>query len=559
MENCCSLPSKDNQNDVILLQLKRELEDLKNTTAARLLIQDGKIAETCVFLKNNLSNSIRELLDTLQSSGDLDDIITTTVLSSIDLLQNQVEFKELPRESYAVNIQYPYGHVKRYGAAGDGVKDDTEALNICIENCIRFGVPLTADQGTYKISGDVNMRYIKRVNFAGDIVTDNSSYVTIGNASSDGSGCYLNFNNVKYLNVIGLKNSIVSFLYCDKLTIAADGDDPSASSTAYTQFNGAYCKEIVFESSGTNIGWINENVFRIKRIEAVTMGGNYAHNNNHFEHCNLERGVINLNNARNNYFSARSEGGITINATGEETQANFFEKEYYYRHYFGEDVSEDEKGSLSFYPVNKLQTERELYRLDAYNKSFPIGSVFFKENGTFSGMDYHEVYRSNLVKIDNTFALKMKCSTAAMRVQLNFYDANKNRITAAVDNFADGKMQHLTSGDWSYIIGVNVNNDSVVFYPGTAKYVEYRVIFGDSAESKSIEYLKVKLLKYINTDINITNTVVNDVYTSVPTSGYWERGHKLYAKNPTPGTYIGIICVESGTPGTWNNFAQIQG
>lgn len=554
---CCSLHSEDNQTDILLAQLKREVEKLQTDTTARLLLQDGKIAETCVYIKNNLSNELRILLDALQNSGELDDIITTTILSSIEILQSQVEYKRLPSETYAKFLQFPYGHVKRYGATGDGVTDDTESINICIENCKKLGVPLSSDAGTYKISADLNMRYIKHINFNGDIITDNNSYIIIGNSSADGSGCNLMFNKVKNIRVIGLKNSIVSILYCDMLSIEANGDDNTASSTAYTQFSGAYCKEIVFDSTGTNIGWINENVFRIKRIEKISISGNYPHNNNHFEHCNLEKGVINLENARNNYFSARSEGGLNITSSV-QSQANFIEKEYYYRHYFAENVIEDGNGTISFYPVNKLQAEKELYKLDAYNKSFPVGSVLFNSNGTFNGVTYTQIFRSNLIKIDKTFALKMITNVAGLRVQLNFYDDNKNRITAEVDNFADGRMSYLSSGDWSYAIQTNVSQDEVTFFPGSAKYVEYRVIFGNDAESKDFDYIKIKLLKYINTDIHVTNVLQQNVYTAVPTSGYWELGQKLYAKNPKPGNYIGIICTESGTPGVWKNFSQIQ-
>lgn len=556
--NTCNLQSDDNSVEVMLLKVLREIKELSESTTARLLVQDGKIAEACVYIKDNLSNSIRELLDTLQNSGELDDIITKAVLGEIDILQSQVEYKELPGEKDAVKLEYPYGHVKRYGASGDGVSDDTEAIKTTIDNCLNLGFTLSADPGDYLISSEVNFRLVKRVDFQGNIITKNNSEVVIGNISSDGSGCQFNFKNVKYLKVIGLKNSLVSFLYCDRLSIFADGDDPLSSSTAYTQFSGAYCKEVILDSIGTNIGWINENVFRIKRIEKISMSGNYPHNNNHFEHCNLERGVVNFTNARNNYISARCEGGITVTSDN-EAQANFIEKEYYYRHYFGEDITEDENGTLSFYPVNKLQTERQLYILDASHKSFPVGSVFFNEDGSFSGATYHSIFRSNLIKIDNTFALKLKCSSPALRVQLNFYDENKNRITSEVDNFADGRMQYVTSGEWSYVIGSNVSADAVMFYPGKAKYVEYHVIFGNDAENKVLDYIKIKLLKYINTDIHVMNKVINNVYSAVPSKGHWEKGQILYAKNPTPSTYIGIICVESGTPGTWNNFGQIQG
>ena len=557
-KNKCCLKSEDNEPDILLTQLKREVKKLQETTTARLLIQDGKIADTCIYIKNNLSNEIRNLLDTLQSSGELDDIITNTILGEISILQSQVEYPALMSEAGVIRLEFPYGHVKRYGAKGDGKTDDTEALSICAENCRSFGFDLTADSGDYLISSDINMRYIKRIKFYGNI-TGNYT-IAAGNTSADGSGCDLNFKSLKHLYLIGLKNSLISFLYCDKLSIFADGDITSDSSTAYCQISGSYCKEIDIDSKGTgdNIGWINENIFRIKRVEVISINGNYQHNNNHFEHCNLERGVLNFNSARNNYISARCEGGVTINSN--DAQSNFIEKEYYYRHYFADDVTEDVNGgAVTFYPVNKLQTERPLFIIDRYNKSFPVGSLLFRENGTFSGNTYNSIFRSNLIKLDKTFALKLKSDARVFRVQLNFYDENKNRILTEVDNFFDGRMSYNASGNWSYTINTNVNADSVLFFPGSAKYVEYNVIFGNNTESVSVEYVTIKLLKYINTDIYISNTLKNNVYTSVPTSGYWEKGQQLLAANPAPGTYIGIICTESGTPGTWRNFAQIQG
>lgn len=554
MSNCC-LKSEDNTAEVMMMQLRREIKQLSKDTTARLLIQDKKIADTCVYIKNNLSNEIRNLLDTMQHTGELDEIITETLLGEVALLQSQVEYVALRNEEGVINLQYPYGHVKRYGAQGDGVTDDTKAIQTAARNAITHSFPLLADEGVYIVSEDINMRYIRYIDFKGDI--NSSGIIGIGNSSAEGSGSVIKFSKVNSLEIIGLKNSIIEFKYCDSLSLYADGDDSTASSTAYCQISGAYCKKITIHSEGDAIGWINENVFRIKRIEEISMTGNYEHNNNHFEHCNLEKGALNFESARNNYISARCEGGVTIK-DAVTAGTNFIEKEYYYKHYFGEDVVETSNGTLTYFPVNKLQTERELYRIDASNRSFPIGSVLFNADDTFKGVEYNQIFRSNLIKIDNTFALKMKGSHAGLRVQLNFYDENKNRITGEVDNFADGKMSFVSGGEWSYVIGSNVNNDTVVFFAGAAKYVEYRVIFGDGVEDVDFEFVKIKLLKYINTDIHVFNTLENDVYTQVPTAGYWKRGHKLYAKNPTAGTYIGIICVEEGNPARWKNFGQIQ-
>ena len=78
-EEGCSLPSSSNEIEILIRQLKREVSKLINETEAKLLLHDGKIAEMCKYIKNNLSNSIRELLDSMVVSGELDEIILSTI------------------------------------------------------------------------------------------------------------------------------------------------------------------------------------------------------------------------------------------------------------------------------------------------------------------------------------------------------------------------------------------------------------------------------------------------------------------------------------------------
>lgn len=541
------LPSCNNQESILVMQLKKEVKELLKTTQARLLCQDKKIAETMVYIKNNLSNSIRDLLATMQSTGELDDIITETITSEITLLEDAV---------------WPVGNVKRYGAKGDGVTDDTRAIQQACDEAESCGMALTAPQGDYVISADIDARFIKRIDFKGNIIAQNDAVVTCGNQSSDGSGCVFNFLTIPSLKIVGLKNSIVNFSFCNLLNLYATSDDTTMASIGYCQFYGAYCKKVNILSEGCNddvIPWVNENVFRIKRIEEIIIDGKYHNNNNRFEHCNLERGQVKLLKARNNYISARCEGGLNIETTPGEDTTNLIEKEYYYSHYFADNIDEYDGNVIAYYEINKLQTEQELFRIDRNNKEFPIGSLLFAENGTFKGATYNQIFRTDLIPIEHMFALKFKASGKAMRAQLNFYDENKNRILTRVSNFFDGKMSYAgTSGEWSYGVSANVDNDSVLFWPGEAKYVEYRVIFGDAnAANVALDYVQIKLVKLIGTDMYISNKLKNNIYTSVPNAGYWERGQILMAKSPNAGQYAGIICVESGTPGVWKNFAPI--
>lgn len=70
---------ESNELEILYRQLKREVEELVKTTNSQLLIHDGKIAELCKYIKLNLSNSLRELLDSMVLSGELDNLIIETI------------------------------------------------------------------------------------------------------------------------------------------------------------------------------------------------------------------------------------------------------------------------------------------------------------------------------------------------------------------------------------------------------------------------------------------------------------------------------------------------
>lgn len=91
---CCggeSLPSNSNEIEILIRQLKREVEKLMQTTEARLLCQNKKIDETMVYIKNNLSNALRELIDSMIQSGEIDEIIKSTVEQAIIVIEADIE------------------------------------------------------------------------------------------------------------------------------------------------------------------------------------------------------------------------------------------------------------------------------------------------------------------------------------------------------------------------------------------------------------------------------------------------------------------------------------
>ena len=104
MSDC--LKPETNQTDILVMQLKREIEKHKQDTTAQLLIHDGKIAKLCAYLKENLSSELQLLLDSMLNSGELDKIITTIIASDIQTLQRQTEFEIDPDHSTSYTDDY---------------------------------------------------------------------------------------------------------------------------------------------------------------------------------------------------------------------------------------------------------------------------------------------------------------------------------------------------------------------------------------------------------------------------------------------------------------------
>lgn len=135
--NCCcdgvNLPSHDNEIEVLIRQLKREVKELLQSTQAKLLCQDKKIAETMVYIKNNLSNAIRNLLDSMLESGELEDIITSIIENNQALLESKIEELEQRVSINEESIRTLLNQVELSGVAIQGLSNKTNANTTDIE------------------------------------------------------------------------------------------------------------------------------------------------------------------------------------------------------------------------------------------------------------------------------------------------------------------------------------------------------------------------------------------------------------------------------------------
>lgn len=114
MSDCCFTPGNDIQY-ILLEELRSNYEKLKNDTTARLLIQDGKIADTCVYIKENLSTYLADMLNTMDSNGELKDIITNVLLAELtaDIEKTNVFYEGITTDKIFDNASSCYYYLSK--------------------------------------------------------------------------------------------------------------------------------------------------------------------------------------------------------------------------------------------------------------------------------------------------------------------------------------------------------------------------------------------------------------------------------------------------------------
>lgn len=174
--NCCcdgiNLPSHDNEIEVLIRQLKREVKELLKTTQAKLLCQDKKIAETMVYIKNNLSNAIRDLLDSMLTSGELDEIIESII--TLDVIMTYDTVADMKNASL---ISGQYVQTLGYYSINDGGAATYYIRELGLNETSDNGLLISLDSGLVAeliISDEVN---VKQFGAYGDNIHDDTESI----------------------------------------------------------------------------------------------------------------------------------------------------------------------------------------------------------------------------------------------------------------------------------------------------------------------------------------------------------------------------------------------
>lgn len=545
----CNFPSAENDIKILLMQIKREVDELVKTTEAKLLMHDHKIAELCNYIKDNLSNTIRCLVDSMKLSGELDELITEVIDGNIKLLRLHSS---------------EYVNVKEYGAKGDGITDDTEILMQAFKNYKNLYFP----KGSYIFNGSMDDASIE--NMVGD-------HAEIISTSTAGADYMLKIQNKKHVSIRGMKFNSNHIARGGVFILKSESVDvKDCEFTGYTNKSGyyqtdsclnvSYCERVnvlntYFHDTGYELNdsmlnraltvdngdlvEINGCKFNKVNQAIVTMNNKTIITNCTFDYVE-DNNVYNLRGElifTNNNVSNRNDEGVVTTGNVNVISNNIFD---FVPHsiVIGASMERLIVTNNVFQNV-KTKTNKHGVVISARSEEYKIDDLVFKNNTIDipvqcdgNGQILHFPIVTNLSFTDNI---------------INFYAVNYGRGIYLKDvetliftnNFMNDKNNRENAN--AYAFGVAPRKQVI-----TGNYLGCLRIIVNNAQN--LEYVTTNMNPYLQTHNS------NKIYTGTcaPVQGTWKRGDVIFNKFASAGGVLGWICVEDGTPGTWKPMGTIQ-
>ncbi|HEH9669027.1 TPA: hypothetical protein SIC78_001270 [Pasteurella multocida] len=211
-----------------------------------------------------------------------------------------------------------------FGAVGDGVTDDAQALNHAANHCQKQWGKMLSLCGEFYLGSTVSFRHCKvEATRAKFIVGHNGIGLILGGAGNNvnnptqqidevirSAGMQISNRRAPLIQIIGAKGQHININRADYVQIYADATAGSQYnnnySSAYSTFNFKYINTI--ELFGENGGWINENMFNLNCCHKIVLDGDYHHNHNVFNRgCMEGKGEIYCNGSSNQFVGFRFE------------------------------------------------------------------------------------------------------------------------------------------------------------------------------------------------------------------------------------------------------------
>lgn len=241
-------------------RLEANMEKHEANVLKELFEQDSKITELLCKFGGNFEAAFDSYLSGLEQEGKLKDIITASVLS----LLNSVD----KRTSGMINV-------KEFGAVGDGVWDDTAAIQTAIDHANKHGRKVYVPAGNYLISAPIMLNGCSLIGEHGNVFAPSGTvfecategFAAICQGSTDAADCMFTICDVAVkgaatgFEIVYAINSKFERLYAIECGTGFQIGDPSAVGCMFCEFSNLYTKDCAIAVVIDSAEYMNNNRF----------------------------------------------------------------------------------------------------------------------------------------------------------------------------------------------------------------------------------------------------------------------------------------------------------
>ena len=256
MTGCCH----EARNCADLARLEKLVKDHEKEVYKALLKQDKNIADLACKFNGDIQKAIAEYLLYMEKEGKLEEIITDTLLNDVLILEHKT-----------ANII----NAKEFGAVGNGVCDDTKAIQNAIDYANKHGRSVQLPKGTYLISKSITLNGCTLIGEISNIFQRTGTvikcltadFTAIKQGSTSAADIMFNLQNLIVMDAaIGFEivyaiNSKFERLYAVNCETGFNLGDPAAVGSMFCEFNNLYTDGCTIGVDSHSSQYFNNNRF----------------------------------------------------------------------------------------------------------------------------------------------------------------------------------------------------------------------------------------------------------------------------------------------------------
>jgi hypothetical protein len=486
------------------------------------------------FNANYVEQYVNEMLNTWKDDGTLDQIINENIFNDLNtqITANTSDVAQALRRNKNAWVDVK----EDYGAKGDGVTDDTTAIQSAIDFVFsKGGGVVFLPVGSYKTTSSIKLKSEVSLQGSGMYATTllkTGNYNLIqGGVPGDYVGNRVDYFSIKDMTLLGqnYNGNGISLTHChyfniENLEIKDNGTTGKGLSAEFS-WNG-YIKNVSCINNYDNFWIYNQansiDCYSLYSNRALRYGfflaGCYDLNVNDICHDHGAQNVIHIGE----YVRGIKINGVYIEAfqTSELTGHAI---------YCTPTATGDNMAT-------NISLENVAMILKDYNDATITRPIWFRQY--IDGVKVSNVF----IKLEGTANMG---STGLINFGKDASNSIERTKNVKIDNIY---VDDRTTGGSAYTRIIHLESqvdNAIIENLGGTRYDGQNCVFIRRPEGQY--------------SINIQGRTREGLQMATPpTTGQWLRGQIIFNLNPSPGGYVGWVCTSSGTPGVFKGFGLIE-